>query len=224
MSARKRQKAPPGYVVESTVTLARVMHKAIKIEVVKPDAGDGSRVCLSVTAEAEKSPLWWTNFGKHLTEAMLPFCSYYFVEGAGCHGQIAWREKGKGGRIKLEAPLCKSIRVKVTEREHREFMSRVDESGLSMSEAIRLIVFSERIPRKVYGGLDVSASDAYQKLQPLQSNLNQLCHHLNSSRADIADGVNLPALAALVELIEVEVRTLRAEIVAKNPYQEAANA
>jgi len=91
--------------------------------------------------------------------------------------------------------------------------ARARDAGLSIAEAIRYLILHDKPPKKVYGGLDVSAATAYRNLQPLQSNLNQIAHHLNSAKSDEIDGINVRELALLFIDLEQNVAQLRSDIV-----------
>jgi len=127
----------------------------------------------------------------------------------------------KGGRPRSQNPLCKFIKARLTESEFNEITERAKRSGLTVADAIRLMLFSEKLPKKIYGGLDISAARAYQNLQPLQSNLNQIAHHLNETRPEVMPHADALQIALIVRQIEDEVRVLRHEIITTNTQRGA---
>src|SRR5690606_8535190 len=86
----------------------------------------------------------------------------------------------KDGRPVSLNPRIFTVSAKLNSTELDFVLDRVRSSGLSRSEAFRLLLLHEQLPQVIHKGIDVNASAAYQNLQPLQSNLNQIAHALNS--------------------------------------------
>src|SRR5690606_5822714 len=84
--------------------------------------------------------------------------------------------RGRGGRPPLADPRRYTLSTKLNKSELATVRARLVTSKLGQSEALRLLILNERLPEKVHAGLDITATQAYQNLQPLQSNLNQIAH------------------------------------------------
>lgn len=121
----------------------------------------------------------------------------------------------RGGRPPAADPRVIVLSTKVNKEEFGTVMQRMAETGLKRSEALRLLILHEHLPKKIMGGLDITASEAYQRLQPLQSNLNQIAHALNAERLSQIPPQGAQALLALIRKIEKEVKVLRQEVIDK---------
>lgn len=71
-----------------------------------------------------------------------------------------------------------SIRLTPSERE--VIKTAAASQRISAGALLRELIFSRKLPQTRTIGTDPGRLEAYQKLQPLQSNLNQLAHHLNT--------------------------------------------
>ncbi len=119
----------------------------------------------------------------------------------------------RGGRPHTANPRRRVVGVRFSDAELAEIQSKISVAGLRHSEAVRLLLLNDVLPTKVFGGTDVGAARAYQNLQPLQSNLNQLAKHMNSDRtAQLSQG-GAAKLWDLLKSIEREVKVLRSEVI-----------
>lgn len=89
------------------------------------------------------------------------------------------KKQHKGGRPRVDEPRIHRVYTKLTRSERDLINARVRGSGMSRSEAIRLLLLHDNIPDFYYRGLNPFAAAAFKNLQPLQSNLNQIAHQLN---------------------------------------------
>lgn len=127
-------------------------------------------------------------------------------------------ENGKrrqGGRPAISDPRKITVSTRVNREEFARVMQRMRDTNLTRSEALRLLLLNEHLPQKIAGGIDITVSQAYQKLQPLQSNLNQIAHALNGDRTSQINPDGLKAFVALIRKIEAEVKEIRQEIIQK---------
>lgn len=92
-------------------------------------------------------------------------------------------KKHRGGRPRVNDPRAFTISTKVNSQEKALIDSKIKMSGLRNSEAIRVLLLNDKLPDSYYRGLNPFAVKGYQNLQPLQSNLNQIAHHLNQYAA-----------------------------------------
>ncbi|TEA79488.1 hypothetical protein [Allopusillimonas ginsengisoli] len=122
----------------------------------------------------------------------------------------------RGGRPKSDMPRDKFLKVRLSANELKTLDHRLTQSGYTRSEAVRLLVLHERLPEKIHAGLDVSASQAYVKLQPLQSNLNQIAAHLNRVKPLEMSRSDLETIYKNTRVCESLLRKLRAEILTKS--------
>jgi hypothetical protein len=119
----------------------------------------------------------------------------------------------RGGRPRAEPGLELSERVScaVTPGERDRIRAAAAARGLKVSELVRARLLGEAVPEAV---APREARDAWLRLAPLQSNLNQIAAHLNS--ASLAGAMppasDLAALPALVAQLHDEVVQLRLEL------------
>lgn len=122
-------------------------------------------------------------------------------------------KKKKDGPPFLENPRRFTVSAKLNKDELDFVLTRIRATGLTRSEAFRLLLLHEELPSVVHKGVDVSASAAYQNLQPLQSNINQIARILNSDRTSQLDLDGVNKIVQFVRKVEGEVKTLRQEII-----------
>jgi len=122
------------------------------------------------------------------------------------------RNPRKGGRPKSEDPRDITISGMLNRAEFASVMEKINASNMRRSEAVRLLLLNAKLPEKIYGGVDVSASAAYVNLQPLQSNLNQIAHWLNKTQAANVTAETLKKINQNVVATYKLVRELRQQI------------
>lgn len=123
----------------------------------------------------------------------------------------------RGGRPLTSDPRKISITGKFTRAEFHQVMEKISASGLTRAAAVRMLLLHERLPQTVYGGVDVTASQAYAELQPLQSNLNQIAAWLNKSRPAEIPRETVKSIHQNVVATYALVQKLRAEILTAEP-------
>lgn len=126
----------------------------------------------------------------------------------------------RGGRPMVGDPRKHTLSTKLNRSELRAVLSRIAASGLKRSEALRLLVLNEELPKVIHRGVDITATQAYQNLQPLQSNLNQIAHAFNValSAGKLAE-VKPERVEAMMRLLQdtaSEVKSIRQEILSAN--------
>lgn len=102
-----------------------------------------------------------------------------------------------------------STRVSAEEKEMIDV--KLLKAGISPATAIRLMLLHENLPNTVEAGVNITAREAYINLQPLQSNLNQIAHQLNTNPGSIEIQI-IQKLVPLLKQIESEVKQLRSEV------------
>src|SRR5690554_6609614 len=86
----------------------------------------------------------------------------------------------RGGRpANPDGKQCRSITAHYSQAEYDAVTAKIRAAGLRKSEAGRLLFLHQELPKKVPGGIHRHTTELYAKLQPLQSNINQIAHHLN---------------------------------------------
>lgn len=70
--------------------------------------------------------------------------------------------------------------IRLTPEEREAIKAAALAQRISAGVLLRELIFSRKLPQTRTIGTDPGRLEAYQKLQPLQSNLNQLAHHLNT--------------------------------------------
>lgn len=126
----------------------------------------------------------------------------------------------RGGRPLVDDPRKHTLSTKLNRSELRSVLSRIAASGLKRSEALRLLVLNEEIPKVIHRGVDVTATRAHQNLQPLQSNLNQIAHAfnvaLNTGKLAEVKPERVEAMMQLLEETASQVKSIRQEILSAN--------
>jgi len=122
------------------------------------------------------------------------------------------KKSNPGGRPKLDNPRTKVVRARLTESEFQTFSDNLEESGLKVFEALRLLVLNAQLPKKIYSGVAPQAAAAWVALQPLQSNLNQLAHWFNSNKVREISIDDARRVGAVISRVESLVKQLRHEI------------
>ncbi len=124
----------------------------------------------------------------------------------------------RGGRPYASDPRKISITGKFSRTEFQQVMEKIRASGLTRAAAVRMLLLHEQLPKVVHGGVDVTASQAYAELQPLQSNLNQIAAWLNRVRPteitkEQAKSIhqNTTAVYGLVQKLRAEILTHKAD-------------
>lgn len=117
-----------------------------------------------------------------------------------------------GGRPRADDPRATKMTVSLTAGEADAFTRQVRAAGMNRSEAIRLLLINADLPAARKTGIDPGASDAYAKLQPLQSNLNQIASWLNKTRPVDLSRSDLETIQKNVAVTYRLVATLRQEI------------
>lgn len=116
----------------------------------------------------------------------------------------------RGGRPRSENPrLCK-IAGKFSEAEYVEVCSKIAGAGLTKSEAVRLLLLGEPFPVRLAPEL----GELYAKLQPLQSNLNQIARWMNTTQVDGMSAQNAHTLAQNIERTYKLIRRFRDQLLA----------
>lgn len=114
-----------------------------------------------------------------------------------------------GGHPFIDDPRRHFISTRLNDRELSIVESKILDCGLTKSEAVRLLLTHEVLPQKIYGGVNVLSAEAYLKLQPLQSNINQIARWLNKTRPTTISAQNLQAIYKHMKAVEVFLRQLR---------------
>lgn len=96
-------------------------------------------------------------------------------------------------------------------------MEKISASGLTRAAAVRMLLLHERLPQTVYGGVDITASQVYAELAPLQSNLNQIAGWLNKARPTEIPKDVIKSIHQNVQITYALVQKLRAEILTAKP-------
>lgn len=125
--------------------------------------------------------------------------------------------RNKGGRPRVPEPRRHRLSVRLTEAEHKRIDELVSESNMSRSEAARLLFFNVDLPKKVAGGVHVDAAKLYTKLQPLQSNINQIAHRLNEQRPTNLSSDQINKITQLVLAAEKTVKDFRSWVLTAQP-------
>lgn len=105
--------------------------------------------------------------------------------------KIKQSTKHKGGRPRTINPRTHYIKTRVSAEEKAIIEQKIKLSGLTKSEAVRVLLLHDQLPDFYYRGLNPFAIAGFKNLQPLQSNLNQIAHRLNqhvASGARLGDG------------------------------------
>lgn len=119
----------------------------------------------------------------------------------------------QGGRPREENPRYHTISARFTRAEYERVLRKILGSGLTKSEAVRILLLNDELPKKVHGGIDPGASESWAKLSTLQANINQIAKRLNESRLGGISVEGAMKIVDYVRAVEVQVRALRAEIV-----------
>lgn len=123
----------------------------------------------------------------------------------------------RGGRPYASDPRKISITGKFTRAEFQQVMEKISASGLTRAAAVRMLLLHERLPQTVYGGIDITASQVYAELAPLQSNLNQIAGWLNKTRPTEIPRETIKSIHQNVQTTYALVQKLRAEILTAKP-------
>lgn len=105
------------------------------------------------------------------------------------------------GRPRVENPLSRILRVRISDRQLSELRRTANRAGLSLASFLRVKAFGKPDPRAArHPPVEVrEIARLYGELGKLGSNVNQLAHHANATRA-------LPHIA--------ELQAMRAHLVA----------
>lgn len=90
----------------------------------------------------------------------------------------------RGGRPRAENPRVVRVSAALTEIEAQHVFAKIQASGLTKSEAIRLLLLGEPLPEMRRVGFDPAALSGYAHLAPLASNLNQIARWFNKARPE----------------------------------------
>lgn len=126
--------------------------------------------------------------------------------------QNSTNKSRRGGRPASEDPRKFIVSGKLNRAEHAQVMSKIRDAGLTRSEAVRLLLLNDRLPEKVFGGIDITSSEAYANLQPLQSNINQIAHWLNKVRPTNIDAETLTRINKNVVVVGKLLQEIRHRI------------
>ena len=127
-------------------------------------------------------------------------------------------QRKRGGRpANPDGKQCRSITAHFSQAEYDMVMSKIHTSGLRKSEAGRLLFLHQDLPKKVPSGVHRHAAQLYAKLQPLQSNINQIAHHLNRQKPTNLNADAIRKITKLVLAAEKTIKDFRNWVVTHQP-------
>lgn len=111
-----------------------------------------------------------------------------------------------------------SLNLRLTQQEKQSLDEAAAHQQLTPSALARLLIFSRQLPTVRLAGIDPNGLEAYRKLQPLQSNLNQISHNMNAAARTgdlnkIATRQELSELAKLTFAAHELLRDIRSKLI-----------